>query len=121
MSANGLTYDTGALIAAERDDRILWSLHRAALSRGIAPTVPVGVLAPRQHLVRVVAGGIDVFRQAASDVSVILLHCAGAELWRGPWLNRSGFVKGSDVGCPGVPGTIRGLSRCVVGRGCVAT
>jgi hypothetical protein len=45
VSANGLTYDTGALIAAERDERILWSLHRAALSRGIAPTVPVGVLA----------------------------------------------------------------------------
>lgn len=45
MSANGLTYDTGALIAAERDERILWSLHRAALGRGIAPTVPVGVLA----------------------------------------------------------------------------
>ena len=45
MSANGLTYDTGALIAAERDERILWSLHRAALGRGITPTVPVGVLA----------------------------------------------------------------------------
>ncbi len=45
MSTNGLTYDTGALIAAERDERLLWSLHRAALSRGIAPTVPVGVLA----------------------------------------------------------------------------
>lgn len=45
MIANGLTYDTGALIAAERDERILWSLHRAALGRGLAPTVPVGVLA----------------------------------------------------------------------------
>jgi len=45
VSANGLTYDTGALIAAERDERILWSLHRAALGRGMAPTVPVGVLA----------------------------------------------------------------------------
>ena len=45
MSTNGLTYDTGALIAAERDERLLWSLHRAALGRGIAPTVPVGVLA----------------------------------------------------------------------------
>ena len=45
MIANGLTYDTGALIAAERDERMLWSLHRAALGRGIAPTVPVGVLA----------------------------------------------------------------------------
>lgn len=45
MRANGLTYDTGALIAAERGDRILWALHRAALGRGIVATVPVGVLA----------------------------------------------------------------------------
>ncbi len=44
MSA-GLTYDTGALIAAEGNDRLLWSLHRAAVSRGIAPNVPAGVLA----------------------------------------------------------------------------
>lgn len=41
----GLTYDTGALIAAERDDRLLWSLHRAALQRGLTPTVPAPVLA----------------------------------------------------------------------------
>jgi hypothetical protein len=45
MSNDGLTYDTGALVAAERDDRIMWSLHRAALRRGLAPTVPVAVLA----------------------------------------------------------------------------
>lgn len=43
--SEGLTYDTGALIAAERDHRLLWSLHRAALSRGIVPVVPAGVLA----------------------------------------------------------------------------
>lgn len=41
----GLTYDTGALIAAERDDRLMWALHRATLGRGITPTVPAGVLA----------------------------------------------------------------------------
>jgi hypothetical protein len=41
----GLTYDTGALIAAERDDHLMWSLHRAALVRGLPPTVPSAVLA----------------------------------------------------------------------------
>jgi predicted nucleic acid-binding protein len=41
----GLTYDTGALIAAERDDRLMWSLHRAALVRGTPPTVPSAVIA----------------------------------------------------------------------------
>lgn len=45
MSVDGLTYDTGALVAAERDDRLMWSLHRAALGRGLPPTVPAAVLA----------------------------------------------------------------------------
>ena len=45
MTAKGLTYDTGALVAAERDDRLVWSLHRAALNRGLPPVVPAAVLA----------------------------------------------------------------------------
>lgn len=46
MSAacRGLTYDTGALVAAERNDRRMWALHRRALERGIVPTVPAAVL-----------------------------------------------------------------------------
>ena len=43
--SSGLTHGTGALIAAERDDRLMWSLHRAAIARGLPPTVPAGVLA----------------------------------------------------------------------------
>jgi len=45
VTSLGLTYDTGALVAAERDDRLVWSLHRAALNRGLPPVVPAGVLA----------------------------------------------------------------------------
>lgn len=45
MTTEGLTYDTGALVAAERDDRLVWSLHRAALNRGLPPVVPAGVVA----------------------------------------------------------------------------
>jgi hypothetical protein len=41
----GITYDTGALIAAERNDRRAWALHRRELERGLIPTVPAGVLA----------------------------------------------------------------------------
>lgn len=41
---SGLTYDTGALIAAERDNRLMWALHRAALARGVKVTVPAGAL-----------------------------------------------------------------------------
>ena len=40
----GLTYDTGALISAERGDRRMWALHRRALERGTPPTVPAAVL-----------------------------------------------------------------------------
>jgi hypothetical protein len=45
VTASGLTYDTGALVAAERDNRLMWALHRAAIARGLLPTVPAGVLA----------------------------------------------------------------------------
>ena len=41
---SGLTYDTGALIAAERDNRLMWALHRAALGRGVKVTVTAGAL-----------------------------------------------------------------------------
>ena len=39
------TYDTGALIAAERNDRALWALHRSLLAHRRRPTVPSTVLA----------------------------------------------------------------------------
>ena len=58
----GLTCDTGALVAAERSDRIMWSVHRAALRRGLLLTVPVGVLAegwrgrPQANLSRLLQG-----------------------------------------------------------------
>ena len=40
-----IVYDTGALVAGERNDRAMWALHDAALRRGITPIVPAGVLA----------------------------------------------------------------------------
>jgi hypothetical protein len=42
---SGLTYDTGALLAAAADDRRIWAIHRRALDRSHTPTVPAGVLA----------------------------------------------------------------------------
>src|SRR6266571_2417508 len=41
----GLTYDTGALIAAEKNERRMWGIHVRALTRGVRPTVPAGVFA----------------------------------------------------------------------------
>lgn len=40
-----IIYDTGALVAGERNNRHMWALHDAALRRGITPIVPAGVLA----------------------------------------------------------------------------
>ena len=41
----GVTYDSGALIAAERRDPSVWALHQEALEQGLFLTVPAGVLA----------------------------------------------------------------------------
>lgn len=41
----GVTYDTGALVAAERNDRAMWGLHAGFLAEEVVPTVPAPVLA----------------------------------------------------------------------------
>ena len=41
----GVTYDTGALVAAERDSRRMWALHAGYLAEEVIPTVPAPVLA----------------------------------------------------------------------------
>ena len=41
----GVTYDTGALIAAERGQRRMWALHAGFLALEYSPTVPAPVLA----------------------------------------------------------------------------
>ncbi len=40
--SSGVLYDTGVLIAADRDNRRLWALHARALQRGVRPIVPAG-------------------------------------------------------------------------------
>jgi hypothetical protein len=41
----GVTYDTGALIAADSGERRIWARHRALLMRREVPTVPAPVVA----------------------------------------------------------------------------
>ena len=41
----GYTYDSGALIAAERGDVTIWRMHNDMVSAGVRPVVPAGVLA----------------------------------------------------------------------------
>lgn len=83
MSASGLTYDTGALIAAERDDRLMWALHRAAITRGVAPTVPAGVLAeawrggPQHQISRMLKGCAveELSETQARQVGQLIARC----------------------------------------------
>jgi hypothetical protein len=62
----GVTYDTGALIAADRGERRLWARHRALLTRREVPTVPAPVVAQswrggaRQALLARLLGGCAV-------------------------------------------------------------
>ena len=78
--AGGVTYDTGALVAAERNDRRMWALHAAFLAEEVAPIVPAPVLAeawrggPRQaSLSRLLAMCIVelMSEQQARDVGVL--------------------------------------------------
>ena len=41
----GVTYGTGALVAAERNDRRMWALHAGLLAEEVVPVVPAPVLA----------------------------------------------------------------------------
>lgn len=59
----GVTYDTGALIAGDRNDRSMWALHVGFIAEEVVPTVPAPVVAeawrggPRQaSLARMLAG-----------------------------------------------------------------
>jgi predicted nucleic acid-binding protein len=80
---DGLTYDTGALIAAERDDRLMWALHRAAILRGLTPTIPAGVLGeawrggPQHHLSRLLKGCKieDLTEVQARQIGVLAARC----------------------------------------------
>lgn len=41
----GITYDTGALVGADRGDRLVWAIHAELLEDAIVPTIPAPVLA----------------------------------------------------------------------------
>lgn len=58
----GITYDAGALLAAEANRRDLWAIHTRSLQRGQRPVVPAGVLGqawrggPQPELSRLLRG-----------------------------------------------------------------
>jgi hypothetical protein len=84
----GLTYDAGALLAAEANDRRVWAIHRRALERSHLPTVSVAALAqawrggPQPLLSRFVEScGVDVMDEAvARSVGALLARTASNDV-----------------------------------------
>ena len=76
----GITYDTGALLAAEANRTDMWALHRDALGHQVRPIVPAPVLAqawrggPQHNLSRLLRG-CDVV-----DAAVVVLALARDDL-----------------------------------------
>jgi hypothetical protein len=82
---SGYLYDTGALIAGERGERLLWAVHRKILDQGIRPTVPSTVLAqawrggPQAQLSRLLAGcEVREFTEKHARTIGRVLHETGA-------------------------------------------
>jgi predicted nucleic acid-binding protein len=83
---SGLTYDTGALIAAEKNQRLVWALHLASIKRGMIPTVPAGVLAeawrggPQVQLSRLLKGcAIDPLTETQARAVGVLAAASGLD------------------------------------------
>lgn len=82
---NGVTYDTGALIAAERESsRSIWRLHRRLLERGTHPTLPTVVLGqawrggPQARLSQLVHGClIEPFTEQQARAAGLALAASG--------------------------------------------
>ena len=66
---SGATYDAGALIAAQRDDRRTWALHDELLANDVIPVVPAPVLAQAQ--VSVAMGGGSQLARTQADLVLL--------------------------------------------------
>lgn len=91
---SGLVYDSGALIAADRNDRRMWALHARALQRGVRPVVPAGCV-------------VEAWRDKQPNLARLLDGCEIEEL-NVTAAKRSGFLR------RGLPGTIGPIDATVV-------
>ncbi len=82
---SGITYDAGALIAAERGSMAVWRLHRRLLEHGMYPTLPAVVLGqawrggPQARLPRLVRGTeIEPFTEQQARAAGAALAISGS-------------------------------------------
>jgi hypothetical protein len=85
----GLVYGVGALHAAARGDRMMWALHRAALSNGIVPVIPAVAVAEgyrseaRSDRIGELLDGTEVepfHREAARRSGELAARCDSSEM-----------------------------------------
>ena len=85
----GLVYGVGALHAAARGDRMMWALHRAALSNGIVPVIPAVAVAEgyrtearSDRIAELLAGTeVEPFNaEAARRAGELAAHCDTSEM-----------------------------------------
>ena len=79
---NPVVYDTGVLVAADRNDRRVWADHRVRLEAGIVPAVPAPVVAqasrsPSQVQLRRLLRGCEIVAMTEQSA-----HAAGHLLGR---------------------------------------
>jgi hypothetical protein len=85
----GVTYDTGALVAADRGERRMWARHHALLTLRVVPVVPTAVVAQawrggarQARLARLLRGcELDALTDAqARAVGELLAHTGTADI-----------------------------------------
>jgi hypothetical protein len=119
----GVTYDTGALIAADRSERRMWARHRALLARREVPTVPAPVVAqswrgsPRQpQLARFLAGcyveTLDESR--ARSAGALAARAATADIVDACVVD--GALRRQDLIVSSDPGDLRAIALAVGGQ-----
>jgi len=81
---SGVTYDTGALIAAERGSEMVWTMHRELLGQEVRPTLPAVVLGqtwrggPQARLSRLVHGcNVDPLTESQARAAGAALAASG--------------------------------------------
>jgi hypothetical protein len=116
----GVTYDTGALIAADRGERRMWARHRALLMRREVPVVPAPVLAQswrgtsRQALLARMLTGCDIEalddRQARS-VGTLAAHAAITDIVDACVVE--GALRRGDLVVSSDPGDLQSIASAV--------
>jgi hypothetical protein len=105
-----VVYDTGVLVAADRNDRRFWADHRARLELGVVPVTTAPVVAQASRSVRQVAlrrflrgCQVEQFRaEQAHEVGALLGQAGSSDVVDGHVVvvaaARSATIWSSDVG-----------------------